>query len=450
MNDKDPGAPNPGVAGGATAHAESPAVVTAGAAGSVPAIHEIAPPADKVRARFIVPFALAQFGLFVALLGPVLISMAIKVTSLVGEEDAPGVTGLVLGVGAIAALLGNPVFGRLSDRTTSRWGRRRPWMVWGSIALALCMLVIAIAPNVPVVVIAWFVGQLAANACFAAYLATIADQVPPSQTATVSALGGLMQQIAILAAVGLATVFTANLIGLFVVPSVIAVVAMLIYALVLPDRQLHHRPSAPLLRTLLETFWVHPRRNPDFAWTWISRFLLMLGMFMFISFRLFWVKDKLGLDDAQGTQTIFVGVLIYTVVLVVVGQTAGYVSDRTGRRKLLVFLSTTLLAIGLALLIQVDSVTGFYVVEAIHGAAFGTYIGVDLALVLAVLPDRGDTAKDLGVFNIANTAPQVVAPLIGTVLLSVGAGHNYTVLYVGAAVLTFLGALSIIPVKGVR
>ena len=450
MNENDPGTPHPGVVAGPATHAESPTVLGVGFAGSLPAAPDIAPPSEKVRARLIAPFALAQFGLFVALLGPVLVSMAIKVTSLVGEQDAPGATGLVLGVGAIAALLGNPVFGRLSDRTTSRWGRRRPWMVGGSVGLALCLMVIAIAPNMPVVLLAWFVGQLAANACLAAYLATIADQVPPSQTATVSALGGLMQQIAILAAVGLASVFTADLIGLFLVPSAIAVAGVLIYALVLPDRQLHHRPSEPLLRTLLETFWVHPRRYPDFAWTWISRFLLMLGMFMFISFRLFWVKDKLGLDDAKGTQTIFVGVLIYTAVLVVVGQTAGYVSDRTGRRKLLVVLSTTLLAIGLALLIKVNSAAGFYLVEAIQGAAFGTYIGVDLALVLAVLPSRGDSAKDLGVFNIANAAPQVVAPLVGTALLSVGAGHNYTVLYVGAAVLTLLGALSIIPVRGVR
>ncbi|HET9647036.1 MAG TPA: MFS transporter, partial [Microlunatus sp.] len=143
---------------------------------------EIAPPTKPVGPKFAFFFAAAQLGLFIALLGPVTISMAIKVISLVGEANATTAQGLVLGIGAFAALIANPVFGRLSDRTTSRWGRRRPWMVGGSIGLALFLFVIAIANSVPVLIIGWFGAQLAANAAFAAYLATIADRVPPSQT----------------------------------------------------------------------------------------------------------------------------------------------------------------------------------------------------------------------------------------------------------------------------
>jgi MFS family permease len=412
---------------------------------------EIARPTQPVGLRFIVPFAFAQLALFIALLGPVTVSMAIKVTAVVGPARAPQAQGLILGIGAIAALVGNPLFGRFSDRTMSRWGRRRPWMVGGVIALAVCLFVIAIANNVPTLIVAWFVAQLGANACFAAYLATIADQIPPQQSATITALGGVMQNVGILAAVYLATALTTNMIALFMVPAVIGVIGMLIYALVLPDKQLRHRPPEISLGQFLHTFWVSPRRYPDFAWAWISRFMLILGSFLFSTFRFFWMKDHLGLTDSQAAATVANGVLIYTIVLVIIGQAAGWLSDRLGRRKFLVFLSTALFAIGLGLLTQVHSVSGFYLVEAILGAAFGIYMGVDLALVLAVLPHPEDNAKDLGVFNIANAMPQTLAPFLGAILLSLGAGgKNYTVLYITAAVLTFLGAVAIVPVKKVK
>jgi len=101
-------------------------------------------------------------------------------------------------------------------------------------------------------------------------------------------------------------------------------------------------------------------------------------------------------------------------------------------------------------LIQVDFVGGFFDVEAILGAAYGTYLGVDLALVLAVLPNPRDSAKDLGVFNIANAAPQRLAPFLGAALLAVGGGQNYTLLYLTAAALPLLGALTSILVKKVK
>jgi MFS family permease len=412
---------------------------------------DIPPPTETAGPGLIVAFAFAQLALFIALLGPVTVSMAIKVTDVVGAARAPQAQGLILGVGAIAALLGNPLFGRLSDRTTSRWGRRRPWMVGGSIVLAACLFVIAIASNVPTLIVAWFVAQLGANACFAAYLATIADQIPPRQSATITALGGVMQNVGILAALYIARALTANMIALFMLPAAIGVLGMTIYAFVLPDKRLRRRPPAMSLGQFARTFWVSPREHPDFAWAWLSRFMLYLGSFMFTGFRFFWMKDEIGLNDAEAAGAIATGVLIYTAVLVVLGQAAGWLSDRLARRKIFVFIATALFAVGLGLLTQVDTVGGFYMCEAIMGAAFGIYMGADLALVLAVLPHPEDNAKDLGVFNIANAGPQSVAPFLGAILLTVGAGQqNYTLLYITAAVLTFLGALAILPVKRVR
>ncbi len=412
--------------------------------------HRIPAPTEAAGWKLIAPFAFAQFALFVALLGPVTVSMAIKVTSLVGAERATTAQGIVLGVGAIAALIANPIAGRLSDRTTGRFGRRRPWIIGGAVGLALCLFVISIGTSVAVLVVAWFCAQLCANACFAAYLATVPDQIPPKQTATITALGGVMQNVGVLGALFLAQQLTTNMVALFMVPAAIGVVGMVVYALVLPDQPLTQRPPAEGLKAFLTTFWVNPFQHPDFAWAWWSRFLLILGSFMFTTFRFNWMRLELGMDDAAAVSTILVGTLIYTGVLVVVGQIAGIVSDRLGKRKFGVFLSVALFAVGLLALTQVSDVSHFYVVEAILGAAYGIYMGVDLALVLAVLPNPEDSAKDLGVFNIANAAPQSVAPFLGAALIAVGSGSNFDLLYVVAAVATLLGAVAIIPVKKVK
>ncbi|MBA8796012.1 MFS family permease [Friedmanniella endophytica] len=418
--------------------------------GGVDPVTGIALPTEKAGWKLVVPFAIAQFTLFIALLGPVMVSMAIKVQSLVGAENATTAQGVVLGVGAIAALVANPIAGRLSDRTRGRFGRRRPWMIGGAVGLALCLLAIALAPSVPVLIVAWFCAQLSANAAFAAYLATVADQIPPKQTATITALGGVMQNVGVLGALFLAQLLTTNMIALFMVPGVIGVIGMVFYALVLPDAELKRRPPSEGWRAFLSTFWINPLKHRDFGLAWISRFLLILGTFMFTTFRFNWMVTEIKMDSATAVSTILVGTLIYTGVLVVCGQIAGVVSDKLGRRKFGVFLSVALTAVGLLALTQVTTVGHFYLVEAVLGAAYGIYMGVDLALVLAVLPNQKDAAKDLGVFNIANAAPQSLAPFLGAALLALGAGNNFDALYVVAAIVTFVGALAIIPVKKVK
>src|SRR4029453_11087413 len=160
-------------------------------------------------------------------------------------------------------------------------------------------------------------------------------QTPPRQQATGTALAGVMQNVGILAAVYLASALTSDMVALFMVPAAVGVLGMFVYSMVLPDKRLRRRPPAAGARTFLETFWVSPRRYPDFAWAWISRFLLILGSFMFSTFRFFWMKDEIGLTDSEAAATVATGVLIYTVVLVIVGQSAGYLSDRIGRRKFL-------------------------------------------------------------------------------------------------------------------
>ncbi|WP_324014338.1 MFS transporter [Microbacterium sp. JZ37] len=416
--------------------------------------HWFPEPTQKAPMRYIVGLIIAQFVFFVALLGPAIIGVGIKVISIIPAEgtERETATAIIAGLGAAGALVGNVVFGRLSDRTTARWGRRRPWIVSGTVVMTIGFLVMALGPDVPVVAIGWLIAQLGANATLAPFIATISDQVPKFQRASVSALLGIAQNVGILGGTYVAELFQDQMLIMFVGPSILAIVAMAVFAFVLPDQVLPTRPPRMNLREWAQTFWVSPRRHPDYALAWWSRFLITLATFMFTTFRIFYVNRQLGVPEEQAASVITTSVLIYTVALVLTGWVAGKISDRTGLRKIFVGGSTALFAVGTILLAHAQDVQMFYIVEAILGVAYGVYIGVDLALVVDVLPNPDDAGKDLGVFNMANAMPQTIAPILGGVLVGIGAAEtpNYPLLLWSAGILALVGALVIIPIKKVR
>lgn len=411
-------------------------------------------PTGRASTTVVTTMAIAQFGLFVALLAPVTVSLALKTQTLFDGDtgQAAVANATVLSVAAFFALVANPVFGRLSDLTTARLGRRRTWMLVGLAFFVVSQLIVALAPSVPVLMVGWCLAQVSGNAILAPLLATIADQIPPQQRGSVSANVGVMQNLGILAAAYIASLFVSNMLALFLVPALIAVITVGIYCLVLPDRRLAERPDLGGWRALLKTFWVNPFVHRDFGWAWISRFLMTLGVFFFITFRLFYLQAEVGLPAAEAAQVLTFGVLLYTIALVITAKIGGWLSDRFNRRKPFVIASTVIVGIALAMLAHATTVPSFYAVEIVMGIGYGVYVAVDTALVIDVLPNPDDAAKDLGVLNIANALPQSLAPAIGALLLGIGgvAGTNYTALFWAAGITVVLGALTIIPIKSVR
>jgi MFS family permease len=414
--------------------------------------HWFTEPTEPVSKKYTAVLVFAQFVFFVALLGPAIVGIAIKVQAIVPAEQRTSALGIVAGFGALFALIGNVLFGRFSDRTTSRWGRRRPWLVGGTIVMTIAFAIMATGQNVAIVTAGWCLAQLGANATLAPFIATISDQVPKFQRGSVSALLGIAQNVGILGGTFVAERFADQMIIMFVVPSIFAIGAMLLFAFVLPDQHMKVKPPRMDLYEWVTTFWVSPRKEPDFALAWWSRFLITLATFMFTTFRLYYLQDELDLPEAEAPRAVLMGVLIYTIALVATGWVAGKISDKTGRRKFLVAGSTLLFGIGIVLLAHVSTLTGFYVVEAILGVAYGIYVGVDLALVVDVLPNPDDAGKDLGVFNMANALPQTLAPVFGAFLLGIGSAtnQNYSLLLYSAGVAALIGALVVLPIKKVR
>lgn len=408
-----------------------------------------APP--RVSTGYLLRLAFAQFGIFVALLAPVFVTMQLKAQQ-IAPDDPATVIGTVLPVGAFASLVANPLFGALSDRTRTRWGRRRPWLVGGVLGFFAGLVWLAVAGGVPGMMGGWLLCQVASNAASAALVASFADTVPAEQRGRASAGLALAQNLSILAGMYLAVPLGGHLAALFLLPGAVAVLSVLVYCAGLRD-ELPATPPPPLTPAdVVRTFWTNPLAHPDFAWAWWSRFLITLATFLFTTYRLLYMQDRIGLSTADATAAIALGTLIYTAVLLAMSAVSGWLSDRVHRRKPFVAGSTLLFGCGLVILAHADTVAVFYLAEVLMGAAYGIYAAVDTALVVDVLPDPERPGKDLGVFNIANSAPQSLAPALGLALLGVGVAGttNYTVLLWGAGAVCVLGALVVAPIRAVR
>ena len=408
------------------------------------------PAAHRVGWGFISLYALAYMSTSLLFIAPLLVTLALKVDSLVGIERAPSSLALVAGVGALLAMVGNPFFGKMSDRTASRLGMRRPWMVIGLVGGSLGILVVARAPNIPVVLAGWCIAQLFFNALLAAMVAVLPDQVPAVQRGLVSGVLGVCLPVAAVCGTFLVKLFTGNQLAMFLAPCAIGGAFILLFAVTLKDRRLAkaERPAWSL-REFASTFYVNPRQSPDFAWAFASRFMFVLAYAFLATYQAYYLLDKIGTAKADVPQQIFLGTLAQSAVIVAASLIGGKASDRTGRRKIFVLTASIVYGLALFVIAIASNFSGFLVGMAISGLGFGVYVAVDLALVVDVLPGNRSAAKDLGVFNIAGALPFSIAPAIAPAILAIGGG-SYGVLYMVAGLCAIVGAVAILPVKRVR
>ncbi len=414
------------------------------------ALHAEAIPAPRVGPRFISLFTLAYMSVNLLFQAPILVTLPLRVNSLVGDKQAPGSLALVAGIGALVSMFGNPFFGRMSDRTSSRLGMRRPWMVIGLIGGSVGVAIVSFAPNIPVVLLGWCIAQLFFNALLAALVAVLPDQVPSAQRGTVSGILGICLPVAAVSGTFLVKLLTGHQIATFLAPCAVGGFFILLFAVTLKDRRLA-REDRPVwsLREFASTFYVKPRTSPDFAWAFASRFMFLMAYALLTTYEAYYLLQKIGSTVADVPQQLFLGTLVQGVVIVVASLVGGNISDRTGRRKVFVFTASIAYGVAMFAIAMASNFNGFLVGMAISGLGFGVYAAVDLALVADVLPSPGRTAKDLGVFNIAGALPFSIAPACAAVILAIGGG-SYGVLYAVAGVCAIVGAVAVLRVRGVN
>ena len=425
----------------------------------------LAEPVERVRWKFIIILALANLGIWTAFFTPIQFLLPLQVEGMVGSDSKETSLSLVLTIGALISLVASPIAGAFSDRTTARLGRRRPWVLWPTMAAVSVLVLIPLSPVVGMLALGWALAQLTLNASYAAVTAMLPDQVPVSQRGTVSAVVGACQPLGVMLGAILVGVIpqtgvevgSAEVGGQYPRYVAVAVILALTSALFvwgMREARLD-RAKVPELRwgPFARSFWIDPRQHPDFGWVWITRFLVVLGNAFVTTYLLFFARDVLELAPTEADTTV-AGILVYYILgLLVFALVIGPLSDRTGRIKVFVIGASLVIAAALVILAFARDITMVTLAALVMGAGFGAYTAVDLALISRVLPRPEDRAKDLGVINIANALPQVLAPVVAGVVIaslkSQGYDTAYQVLYLAGAAVTVLGAVMVVKIKGV-
>ncbi|MFJ8016071.1 MFS transporter [Streptomyces sp. NPDC096339] len=351
--------------------------------------------------------------------------------------------GLIAGVSAIFATVFNPVAGALSDRS----GRRNPWILGGGLAAIPAMFLLGLANTILLITIVWCLGQAVMNVYQAAITSVVPDRVPVSARGKASAAVGLGLPFGstIGALVG-ATFSEDYRTGYLVFGALVAGAAVLFTACTREER-LPARAPMPVKDQLAA--FVGALKDHDFRWAFIGRALLVLGYFAVTGYQLYILQDHTVLPDGMEPESAVAVLMPLTSVAMVVSTVlGGYLSDRFDRRKLFVGASALLSAVALVIPAVSTSWTAMLAFAAVNGLAFGCYMAVDTALVTMVLPSAEDAARDMGVLNIANAGPQIIAPFVASVVVSLSGG--YTALFIVAAVLAVAGALAVKPIRSVR
>ena len=301
-------------------------------------------------------------------------------------------------------------------------GRRLPWVVGGALGGALSLVVLSIADSVVVMALGWCGVQATLNAMLAAVTATIPDQVPVGRRGRVGGILAIAQTLGVVGGTGIASA-TGSIAAGYLATAAVLVAAdpPLLLRLPRPSRSPRElREPFDLRRVPAGRSGSRRASYPDFAWAWLTRFLVNLGNAVGLLYLLYFMQDVVGFSSDEAADRVFVLTAIYAATLVLTTVVVRHLErpqrqaqgvrdlvGHRGRRR-----AALLLGAG-----QIWPTAA--VAAAVMGCGFGIYTSVDFALITQVLPGAEDRAKDLGVINIANALPQVFAPILANVILQV-------------------------------
>jgi MFS family permease len=397
-------------------------------------------PAATPLPRLVAVMLTSNVGALIALLTPLQLLLTLHLTQIAGPSAAAAF-GVVTGFGALFALIANPLGGRLSDRTVARFGRRRTWILTGTISGSLVVVALAFTTEVWQVAIVWCATQTLFNFQQAATSALLADQVPPLRRGTVSGFVGLAAALGPL--IGIAAVSgISDPVIQWTVVGAISVVLGITAVLLLRDPQ-HPRQEGQRslgLIELLKSFWLNPWRHPAFGWAWAVRFLITCA-YASGTYNAFFLMDRFHVPAKSVGGTVLLLSLLMVGLLAVTSVIAGLVSDRLKRQKPFVIGAGALAAVALVLQAFAPNIPTVFAATGLVGIGTGLFFSIDSALCVRVLPSHENAGKDLAIINMANTLPQSFVPFVAPALLALG---SFTALYIALAVLAILGALAVL------
>ncbi len=420
---------------------------------------------------------IAIFGFALAALWSSLHSIIIplRLLDLVAESQKNTYLGLLSGTGLILAIIVQPIAGAISDRSSFGWGRRRPYILIGTILAMLFLPGIGLAGSYIALLIVYCLLQTSSNISQGPYQALIPDLVPEGRRGLASGVKSLLEIAGGVALLRLVGPFMDNYLAgegsswLWLSLGAVAIVllgAMMATVLTVKERPAAGAPRPPLLPALYKSLKVsikaHPdlvwslisrpllfiKKHPDFAWFLASRLLVLMAFAILQRFALYFLKDVAGITSpAVVTADLLVVVGVGMLVTV---YPAGYLSDKVGRKPIAIS-SGFLSALGITLLFFSPSYGFIIVAGGILGIASGAFLSSNWALATDLVA-RGEEARYLGLTNLATAgAAALVLFLIGPMvdlLNSHSPNLGYSVMLLVCFIFFVVGSLLLVKVRG--
>ncbi|MEH3075788.1 MAG: MFS transporter [Quadrisphaera sp.] len=442
-----PPTPAPVVSPVAPPAADGPDVVTGPEGAS--AVAGPTGPAQPARRGFLALLVLAAVGAGAAQMVAALLSLTLKATAL-GAATATTTISLSSGIAGVLTLLTLPTIGALSDRTRSRFGRRRPYLVASAVSFALGGALLVVAPNVPLFVAAHLLITLGFVAAGVTTTALLADQVPADRRGPAAAFLSLSTAMGALVGLAMAQPFGASLALVVGLPTAFAVVTLLLLAVFLREQPAAAQPASFDLRSALSVFWVNPVRHPDFALVFASRMLVFSGVAALNGYQAIYLLQEIGLTPAGLGGAILLTVVVNCGISLLVAPFIGRLSDRLGVRRPFILVAALILGAGLVAASVASGFPSYLVACGVVALGQGVYFAVELALATRVLPDPDNPAKDLALVKVADNLPVTLVAAIAPALLAIGGGGNFAALFITGAASAVLGGVLILFVRSSR
>lgn len=362
--------------------------------------------------------------------------------------------GVVYAITSVFSTITTPVAGALSDRTRTRLGRRAPWILLGSLVGGIALMLVPSTNNLVIVTGFWLVATVTLNSMQPAITTIVADRFSTSERGRASGVVGAAMTAGVSAGTIYGGLMAAHLALAYMLIGGAIILVCFAFVLLNPEPLPPLVPPLPFrLGAFLRSFWVDPRAHPDFAWAFLGRFTIYMGYTAVLTYLLYILEDHIGLSQASANKMIARLSSVTFVALVTSALLSGWLSDRLGRRKPLVFISGLMMAAAVAAPLVSPTINGMYVYAVLIGLGYGAFMSVDLALMTQVLPVRetGDEAvgKDLGILTTAINIPQILAPVMAAWLL-VATGNNFPLLFIVAAAFVVIGAFFVLPIRSAR
>jgi len=360
--------------------------------------------------------------------------------------------------GQLLAMVVQPIAGAISDRSGFSWGRRRPYILLGTMLVILFLPGIGLAGSFAILFATYCLLQISSNTAQGPYQGFIPDLAPEGRRGLASGVKSLLEIVGGAIAVLIIGIFmgrysagegsqwlwlTLGMLG------AVLLVVMVVTMLTVKERPGAGGSQVPLLPTLYKSFKIDVKANPDFILFLVSRLLIFMAFATIQQRAFYFLRDVIGVANPEEATGRFVAIAVASMLAVV--YPTGRLSDRIGRKPIAIS-SGLLSAVAIAIIFFNQNYSSILIAAGILGVAVGAFSSTNWALAIDLVA-KGEEARYLGLTNLATAGGATLAHLIGPVIDFFNAyspGLGYSVMLGACFIYFVVGSALLMKIKGRR